>query len=155
MADIELLKKLRKNKRISITKQMNSLYSLIQNQESYDMVKDKLGSIQESFVEAKELNEEIEKVEGEKEPSEEWFKEVEAAVKKALDEANSYFEQVETKDGVEKMSMNNGVETHIKLKKLRFESISKRILDINELIGKNAPAKKVDVMNKKLLENHG
>ena len=107
MADIELLKKLRKNKRISITKQINSLYSLIQ--------------------------------------------EVEAAVKKALDEANSYFEQIDAKDKIKKINIDTSLETLIGLKKHKFEAISKRISDIHELINKNAPAKKVEVLNKKLL----
>ena len=65
-------------------------------------MKEKIEVLKESFVDAKELNDEILKEESEKEAADDWIKEVEKIVENIIEETNAYFETIVAKEMVEK-----------------------------------------------------
>ena len=74
---MEGLKRLRRNKKKSISEQVTNLKDRLAGKEQYDGLKEKIEVLKESFIDAEELNDKILKEESEKEAADDWIKEVE------------------------------------------------------------------------------
>ena len=133
---MEGLKRLRGNKKIYISKQVTNLKDRLAGKEQYDGLKEKIEVLNESFVDAKELNDEILKEESEKEAADDWIKEVEKIVENIIEETNAYFETIVAKEMVEKETSLSDSKVGDAEMNLKVNAIEKRLSGIHEEIKK-------------------
>ena len=100
-------------------------------------MKEKIEVLKESFVDAKELNDEILMEESEKEAADDWIKEVEKIVENIIEETNAYFETIVAKEMVEKeTSLFKSKAGDAEMVNLKVNAIEKRLSGIHEEIKK-------------------
>ena len=150
--NIQLIKQLRTNQKISITKKINKINKLISLDTSSKQIEEELEKLNQRFSEAVKLNDEFREADQNKDVDDNWIMDLKVSLEECASMATNHINSAITSETEVKPKHNEDMDRVINLASKRLDNIMERIKIINDLIQSDSSVAKIKSLHERLLE---